>query len=159
MVTVEDKDEVAAFANFTVGGSVEPVIAVPAKVTNSAAIVVPQIVAAPTLSIPSFGKIGDRVIASPFARKIAREASFNIATLNGKGTGSNGRIVADDVMMAIANKSNVPVAAADVPVVVAAATPAPVAAVNSSVAKITVNTGGVHGVYQDFELSNISQGN
>jgi pyruvate dehydrogenase E2 component (dihydrolipoamide acetyltransferase) len=152
MVTVEDKDDVSSFTNFSAGAGAEVVSTV---ISQELPVEAPKSVAALTASVPSYGKLGDRVIASPFARKIAREALFDISTLNGKGTGSNGRIVADDVMLALANKSNAPAA---VPTTTTTTTTTvPVSTTKSE--NITINTSGVNGVYQDFELSNISQGN
>jgi pyruvate dehydrogenase E2 component (dihydrolipoamide acetyltransferase) len=58
---------------------------------------------------------GERVIASPLAKRIAKDAGFDIAALKGHGHGPHGRIVKSDVEAAIAKG-------------VPAARPAPVAA-------------------------------
>lgn len=97
-VVVTDKDDVAAFANFTLADATGDSVTtsfVPTAATEEQprAPTVPP-APAPTTSVPSSSD-GARVFASPLARKIAREAGI---TVNGvSGTGPNGRIVRADV--------------------------------------------------------------
>jgi pyruvate dehydrogenase E2 component (dihydrolipoamide acetyltransferase) len=97
-VVVTDKDDVAAFANFTLadatGDSVTTSIAPTAATEEQPRAPAAPPAPAPTTSVPSSSD-GARIFASPLARKIAREAGI---TVNGvSGTGPNGRIVRADV--------------------------------------------------------------
>ncbi len=76
-------------------------------------------VAAPVAAAPVAAH-GERIVASPLAKRIAQQAGVNLAGV--KGSGPNGRIVKADVEAAVKGG----VAAAPAPVAVAA--PAPVAA-------------------------------
>ena len=78
----------------------------------------PAAAAAPSLAAPKAG--GSRVLASPLARRLAKEKGLDIATLS--GSGPHGRIVKADVEAA----SGAPKAAASAP---AAATAAAVASI------------------------------
>ena len=67
---------------------------------------------------------GDRIVASPLARRIAQQSGVDLAVL--KGSGPNGRIVKADVEAAF--KGGTPEAAPPAPVVSASPAPAPVLA-------------------------------
>jgi len=54
--------------------------------------------------------VGERVFASPAARRVAREHGIDISVLAGKGTGPNGRIVEKDVLDYIARTKATPLA-------------------------------------------------
>ena len=82
---------------------------------------------------------GERVFASPLARRLARDAGLDINSL--KGTGPHGRIVAIDVQ-------NAPAASATAAVQGSIATSGPAAMSAGS---------GSTGAYSDFELSNLAR--
>lgn len=100
MVVVEDEGDVNAFKDFVAEGTTamtEPPVPaqVPAPVSApQAPVSAPQApVSAPQapVSAPS----GGRAIASPLARKLAAEQSYDLLSI--KGTGPGGRIVAANV--------------------------------------------------------------
>jgi pyruvate dehydrogenase E2 component (dihydrolipoamide acetyltransferase) len=120
MVTVENRDDVKAFASFTVGAAPAA-----APVTEPAAVTPPPVAQASVPSVPASSQpsnlsSGDRVFASPLARTLAREAALDLSLLPAKGyaSGPNGRILGDDVRAAISSgvatqaASSTPVAAA-----------------------------------------------
>jgi len=89
-------------------------------------------------------------MASPLAKKLAREAGMDLTTiipaLGLEGTGHGGRIVAADVLRA---------STMTVPAAVSAPTAAPIAApVTTQAAAPSVSFGDV---YSDYELSDLSQ--
>ncbi|KAG0189825.1 pyruvate dehydrogenase complex dihydrolipoamide acetyltransferase component (E2) [Apophysomyces sp. BC1034] len=95
-VFVEDEADIAAFENFTLddaSSGASPAAAseaskqevTPAKEEKSAA----------PAAAPVSSADGDRVKASPFARKTANERGLDISQI--QGSGPNGRIVKDDV--------------------------------------------------------------
>lgn len=102
LVVVDSADKVAAFADFSVG---ESSASSPPEAPST-----PVVPPAPTQSTPppqptqpaqitptqAPQRSGDRVFASPFARKLARESGFDITAI--PGTGPKGRIIAADVM-------------------------------------------------------------
>ncbi|RYC33677.1 pyruvate dehydrogenase complex dihydrolipoamide acetyltransferase [Lichenibacterium minor] len=67
-----------------------------------------------------------RVFASPLARRVAKEAGLDVASV--KGSGPHGRIVERDVRSAIANPPKAAAAPAPAPQAAPAAAPAPAAA-------------------------------
>jgi len=140
MVTVEEKDSIAQFANFSppaVAAAAAP--SKPAPSAPSPAAAAPAPPKAPVAaSAPA--RAGDRVAASPLARKLAREANVDLSSL--RGTGPNGRIVAADVKLAPAGRPS------------AASASASSGALPSSSGRVSVS---VPGVYQDFELSELGQ--
>jgi pyruvate dehydrogenase E2 component (dihydrolipoamide acetyltransferase) len=69
---------------------------------------------------PTRGEAGDRVFASPLARRIAKEADLDVAKIS--GSGPKGRVVKSDVEAAIAGGGAKPAPAAD-PVAAPAAAP------------------------------------
>jgi pyruvate dehydrogenase E2 component (dihydrolipoamide acetyltransferase) len=68
---------------------------------------------AATVTAPSPGPSGERVKASPLARRIARERGVDLASLS--GTGPEGRVIAEDVETAASLPPAAAVAAAVVP--------------------------------------------
>jgi pyruvate dehydrogenase E2 component (dihydrolipoamide acetyltransferase) len=104
----------------------------PAAATATPAAVSAAPVAAETAT--SNGSRGDRIVASPRARKLAKELKVDLNTL--KGSGPHGRIVAEDIESAAGVTSSAPVAPT-APVVTAPAvapTAAPKAAPHTPVA-------------------------
>ncbi len=98
-----------------------PAAAQPAPASMAPAAAPPQPAAQPAVAAP-----GDRVVASPLAKRMAQQAGVDLADL--KGSGPNGRIVKADVEAASrggASKTSAPAAA---PAKVAAPAPAPAAA-------------------------------
>ena len=89
----------------------------------------PKSAAAPKAAAPKAE--GERVFASPLARRIAADKGLDLASV--AGSGPRGRIVKADVEAANANAKTAPAAATTAPVSAAAA-PAPVSA--SAVAKL-----------------------
>ena len=147
MITVDEAGDVAAFANYTSADAAHTPAATPKPAAAPAPTPTPAPVAAapvPT-SAPSAPSTGDRVVASPYAKKLARESGITLAPIT--GTGPKGRIVAEDVLLAQKTVVTPPIAptpAAPIPVPV----PAP---------KISIpSTGLPSGVYQDFELSDLA---
>jgi len=109
-ITKEDVEAVIAKG----GGSSAPVTAAPAPAP-----------AAPPATAPSSG---ERIVASPLAKRIAAEKGIDLAQV--KGSGPNGRIVKDDVE-GFTPGSAAPVAApaANAPAQAVPATPAPTPAI------------------------------
>lgn len=154
LITVEDQDDVAAFADYVVKASAAP----PAAAEPAAPVATetapppppapetppPPPAAAPT---PSPAASGDRVVASPLAHMLAKDMGYDIATI--PGTGPGGRVIAADV------KEFVPSAAAAVTAVTAetptaaAAAPAPAQAAMAAPTAPPVPGAG----YTDYHLS------
>lgn len=107
MVTVEEEQDVSAFKDFSVDSISVPASAhVPVSTPPAAAApsapkmhTDPPAVTSATHSarLPS----GDRVFASPLARKLAKDAGLDVALC--EASGPNGRVIASDVLLAIAN--------------------------------------------------------
>jgi pyruvate dehydrogenase E2 component (dihydrolipoamide acetyltransferase) len=127
MVTVEEEDQVAAFADFKApssGSAPAPAAAAPAAAAPAAApaAAAPTAPAAPAPAAPAPAESTGRVVASPYARRLATEGGLSINAV-GEGSGPGGRVIAEDVKAALSR----PKAAAAAPVAAAAA-PAPAAA-------------------------------
>jgi len=142
-ILVEEEEAVAAFANYTTEGAAAaaaaPADTGAAPVTSAAT---PSSSAAPASAAPVRTQ-GERVFASPLARKLAGEKNIDIAAV--PPTGPNSRVVAADVQEfspAAAQTVATPVAAEPV---VAAATPAA-----APVAEVTAAPGGA---YEDVPVS------
>ncbi|KAK0408067.1 hypothetical protein QR680_003757 [Steinernema hermaphroditum] len=101
-IIVENKEDVAAFANFTAQDDAAPAAA-PAAPKPAAA---PAPAAAPTPAAPkpvqavapqaqAASAIGGRVSATPFAKKLAAEQGIDLGAVAGSGPG--GRILASDL--------------------------------------------------------------
>ena len=105
MVTVEEKESVAALATFTLSSSSAPVPAAPsaASAPVPAAAPVPAVSAAAVASPAPPSAAGSRVFASPLAKKLAREAGLDLPSVArqlGSGSGPKGRFIADDIVKA-----------------------------------------------------------
>ena len=94
--------------------------AAPAPVAAPAAAALAPAVPAPAAPTAAPAATGDRVIASPLARRMAQQAGLDLSKLAGSGPG--GRIVRADVEAAA---KGAPAASAPAPVAAAAAAPAP----------------------------------
>jgi len=92
IVLVEDKGDVAAFADYAGGAAAAPAPA-PAPAPAAAA---PAPAPAPAAAPVAPKAKGDRVIASPLAKKMAKEKGINLAAVT--GTGPGGRIVKADIV-------------------------------------------------------------
>lgn len=102
-IQVDNKDAVSEFSSFTIADAgtveppkavvpdIEPVVPPPATPQPISSPAKKTVTAPPSTPRPS----GDRVIASPYARKLAAEKGVDLAHL--LGTGPGGRIVAADV--------------------------------------------------------------
>ena len=118
MVITDDEDNVAGLKDFTVSDSPAPAAesaAPPPPPPAAAAAPAAPVAAAPAAAEP-VAVSGDRVFASPLARKLAAELGKPLAAV--PGTGPGGRIIADDV------KAFVPSAAEPAAAASAAAMPA-----------------------------------
>lgn len=108
-ITVDDSDDIAAFASFTaadLGGAAPEAAAAPAAVASPVAPAATQQPVAAVAAVPIAAvavAAGERVFASPLARKILRESgvAVDLAAIGGSGPG--GRVLQDDVLAAIAN--------------------------------------------------------
>ncbi|KAF5826934.1 single hybrid motif-containing protein [Dunaliella salina] len=108
MVVVEDQSAVEAFKDFTAadaaaeaeGGA--PAVAAPAAEEAPAAepSTTPEPPVTPAAPAAEPARAGERVVASPYARKLAAEAGLSLEGL--AGSGPEGRIVAEDVHKAVA---------------------------------------------------------
>ena len=133
-VVVEEKEDVAKFADFTIadasgaGAAPAAAVAAPAAAAASAA---PVAAAATVAATGAAAASGDRVFISPLAKKIAGEQGINVSQLAGTGTGPKGRVVAADVKNFTPAAAASPVAAAPAPVV-AESVAAPAASVAST---------------------------
>lgn len=130
-ILLEDGEDESALDGYTPGGSAAPkpqsqaptaepapATAAPAPTANAAPAPAPQ--AAPQQNTAS----GERIKASPLAKRLAKEAGLDLTAIT--GTGPNGRIVKADVEAA----SAAPAASQDAPT---AAAPAAVAAPTTEV--------------------------
>ena len=83
---------------------------------------------APAAPAPVQGRADGRIIATPFAKKIAKKLRVDLATV--QGTGMNGRITAGDVekKAGVPSSAPAPAAAAAAPAAAAPAAPSPAAA-------------------------------
>ena len=111
IATLAGEDEDAAPAP-----AAKPAAAAPAPVAATPAAVAPA--ATPAVAAPAAK--GERVIASPLAKRIAADRGVDLASV--KGTGPNGRIVKADVEGA---QAGAPVASAAAPVAAASVAAAP----------------------------------
>jgi pyruvate dehydrogenase E2 component (dihydrolipoamide acetyltransferase) len=174
MVTVEEASSIAAFKSYELtdvfAAPAAAAAPVPAAAAPAAASTPAASVSAPAAAASySPAATGSRVVASPFARKLARDAGSSIeaiaaqlAAAGSAGTGPNGRIVASDIHRAAAMpqvaSSSSAAAAASLPAAAAAvtaaasATSAAAAAVARS-AQQSLASSGISGVFTDFQQS------
>lgn len=125
MVMVDDKSKVAAFQAFTAADAGGAPAAAPAPAAEAPP--APMQTAAKPAAAPAAprppaaagGAPGGRVIASPYAKKLAADAGVSLAGVPGSGPG--GRIVAADVHELIASGGGAPATAAAAPGAPAAA--------------------------------------
>lgn len=118
-IVVENKEDIAAFASVTkesLEGGAEPAAPVEPAPTPAAAAPAPAV---ETPSTPAPATSEGRVFISPLAKTILKNSGATLDLNSIKGTGPQGRIVAADILAAVAAK---PAPAAQ-PV----ATPAPAA--------------------------------
>ena len=104
----------------------EPAAAAPPPPAPAAAAPAPA--PAPAAPAPVQGRADGRIIATPFAKKIAKKLRVDLATV--QGTGMNGRITAGDVekKAGVPSSAPAPAAAAAAPAAAAPAAPSPAAA-------------------------------
>ncbi|RLN91447.1 hypothetical protein BBJ28_00004255, partial [Nothophytophthora sp. Chile5] len=123
-VTVTEKEDVAAFKDFTPDAA-PAVEAAPAAPAVEAAAPAPAAPVAATPAPAAAAPASGRVFASPLAKKIARESGAVLSVIN--GSGPNGRVVKADVDAALAAGTAAPAveaaAPAAAPAAAAAATP------------------------------------
>lgn len=153
LVTVDEKDDVKAFENFTV--SAAPASTPAPAAPKPAAVSAPQPAKVESNSTPtpvSSSTTGSRIFASPLAKKLVREQNLSLSeissALNGRGSGFNGRIVASDVEHA---SRLVKSAAAST----STSAPAPAQATTSKAAAPAFTTDS--SIYQDFEVSDVAR--
>ncbi|KAK4481977.1 hypothetical protein RD792_012892 [Penstemon davidsonii] len=97
-ITVEDEDDLAKFKDYTPTSDAAPAPKAPSASTppKKDVVEVPVTPPTPKVSKPSApSSAGDRIFASPLARKLAED--HNVSLSNIKGTGPDGRIVKADI--------------------------------------------------------------
>jgi len=92
-VLVDNKDDIAAFSDYTGEASAAPVQEAAPAQQEAAQTAQP---AAQASSAPATAVSGDRVFASPLAKKIAAEKGIDLSQV--QGTGPNNRIIEADVL-------------------------------------------------------------
>lgn len=95
-ILVEDKADVAAFADYTAesaGASSAPASAPAAQETSQAA--APSSSSTPSAAPAQAASSGDRIFVSPLAAKLAKEKGIPLNQIS--GTGPNNRIIKADV--------------------------------------------------------------
>ncbi len=123
-ILAADGEDVAAAA--AGGGSAAPAKAeAPAAAPAPAASPAPA-AAAPVAAAPAVAQSGDRVFASPLARRLAKEAGLDLSAV--AGSGPKGRVVKSDVEKAVTTGGTKAAPAAAAP----SAAPAPVLAKGAS---------------------------
>ena len=115
-------------------GEAVPTAAAPATPAPVAAPIAAPAAATPTVaaSAAPAATSGDRVVASPLAKRMAQQAGLSLAGL--AGTGPGGRIVKVDVEAALSRPTAAPAPVAAAPVVAAAPAPAPKPVAASTIA-------------------------
>ena len=132
-ILVENKEDIAAFANWVPQGSAPTPSAAPVEAAPSSTTQASQ-------SSAPVRAAGERVFASPIARVTADAAGIAINSI--AGTGPNGRILNADVHEAMDAAKNAPAAPVKAAPTATKATPAKVEAAPS-------------GIYTDIENTNI----
>ncbi|HAJ58902.1 MAG TPA: branched-chain alpha-keto acid dehydrogenase subunit E2 [Cyanobacteria bacterium UBA8543] len=138
-LVAETEAEIEAAKQQIANSSQEPAVATAQKETAPTPA---PVEASPAAVQDSPSKRNGRIIASPRARKLAKELSVDLGSL--KGSGPNGRIVAEDVEAAT-GKSSAPPTAAPVktPVATPPTTPAPKPASATPAVPVAVPLGEV----------------
>ncbi|MEW5316600.1 MAG: hypothetical protein WDW38_007963 [Sanguina aurantia] len=130
IVIVEDKESLAAFSTYTAADAQtgpKPAAAPAGAAPPTPAPAAAAAHAAPAAHAPapqSSSASGARIPSSPYAKKLAAEAGFDISLI-ASGSGPDGRITAADVTSAIASKKAAPPAAAAAHSTPRAAAPTP----------------------------------
>jgi len=94
MVVVEEWEDVAAFKDFPVPAAAGGPVAAPTEAVAPAA-PPPAPLPSSAAVVPIAAPEGGRLVASPFARKLAKERGIDLALVAGSGPG--GRVIAEDV--------------------------------------------------------------
>jgi pyruvate dehydrogenase E2 component (dihydrolipoamide acetyltransferase) len=159
MITVEDFADVSSFANYTVGSSPSSSVQTGLQTDE----VAPPAVSEPPAPAPPLATSeAGRVVASPLARRLAREAQVSLGRVAGLGlaSGPRGRVLGADVLQAVASGASsqeTPTA----PASASAATPVPeqpaAAAAKATPSPSTPGTGGGD-VYASFQQHAASSG-
>jgi len=95
-ILLEEGEDVSALDGYDTGGGTTPAPAANDKIAEPTSVVE----SAPPQS-PTPSKSGERIFASPLARRIAKNANLDISAVS--GTGPHGRVVKADVEKAIAS--------------------------------------------------------
>jgi len=111
MVTVEEEGDVGAFSDFAIEASPAGALATPAPspapaptpTPTNTTISTPTSLSAIPLTSSAPVAAGGRVFASPLARKLARDAGIDLTVAGIAPSGPKGRIIAADVMAALAS--------------------------------------------------------
>jgi pyruvate dehydrogenase E2 component (dihydrolipoamide acetyltransferase) len=103
-------------------------------------------------SAPVARSSDDRVFASPFAKKLAREAGVTLGAVG--GSGPKGRVIAADVLAAISNGAIQPEGVASTPPIVASVASAPTAATTEGIVVAPVSSTVE---YTDYPISQEAQ--
>jgi pyruvate dehydrogenase E2 component (dihydrolipoamide acetyltransferase) len=156
MVTVEDPAHIAAFSNFTLSDSSSspaPPAASAAPTTPAAPVPLPTQASTASSSVTQTTvSSGNRVVASPLAKKLARDSNLDISRLAGMGSGPNGRIIAADIQAAPSRLANIAASTS-------AASPASSISATSTTTPVSSSStiGGFTFGFVDFETSADSQ--
>ena len=145
-ILLEEDEDASALDGYVAGGAPAPKAA-PAP---QAAAPAPKTEAPKTA--PAAAPSGDRIKASPLAKRLAAEASLDLASI--AGSGPNGRIVKSDIEAA---KSDGTAKAAPAPQAAAPVTSTEVGAVRSGGAEYLTQMGIEAGTYDLIPLNNIQR--
>jgi pyruvate dehydrogenase E2 component (dihydrolipoamide acetyltransferase) len=110
LVTVEDSDHVAAFANFIVEASTGGAKPAAAAATPATSVPPPPAPAAAMAPATPTAKPSGTVVASPLAFMLAKQMGHEISQI--PGTGPAGRVIAADVKEYVPSQVSVPATAA-----------------------------------------------
>ena len=91
-ILLEEDEDASALDGYTPGGGAAPAAAKPDPAPKAAPTPAPQAAAPKATSAPASG---DRIKASPLAKRLAKEAGIDLASVT--GSGPNGRIVKADI--------------------------------------------------------------
>ncbi len=125
IATLAEEGEDIASVKPSSGGETDSKAAAPAETAKASEPAAPAPAAAAASATSASASTGDRIIASPLAKRIAAAKGIDLATL--KGSGPNGRIVKADVEGAQPGAAAPAAKAAEAPAAAPAAAPAPAA--------------------------------